>query len=68
MMYLEMAVGQYYRTGNITLWSKINPYMKGIGISSLLVVFYITLYYATIIAHAVFYLFASFREIMPWSK
>jgi SNF family Na+-dependent transporter len=67
MMYLEMAVGQYYRKGNITLWSKINPYMKGIGIASLLVVFYITLYYTTIIAHAVFYLFASFRETMPWS-
>ena len=67
MMYLEMAVGQYYRVGNITLWSKINPYMKGIGIASLLVVCYITLYYATIIAHSVFYLFASFRETMPWS-
>jgi SNF family Na+-dependent transporter len=67
MMYLEMSVGQYHRKGNITLWSKINPYMKGIGIASLLVVCYITLYYATIIAHAVFYLFASFREILPWT-
>jgi hypothetical protein len=29
MMYLEMSVGQYFRSGNITLWSKMNPYMKG---------------------------------------
>ena len=29
---------------------------------------YITLYYSTIIAYAVFYLFASFRDEMPWSK
>lgn len=67
MMYLEMCVGQYHRKGNITLWSKVNPYMKGIGIASLLVCCYITLYYATIIAHSVFYFFASFREVMPWS-
>jgi solute carrier family 6 serotonin transporter-like protein 4 len=29
---------------------------------------YITLYYATIIAYAVFYLFASFNFVMPWSS
>ncbi len=41
---------------------------RGIGYSSLLVVCYITLYYATIIAYAVFYLFASFNMVMPWSS
>ena len=30
MMYLEMSVGQFFRTGNITLWSKMSGYMKGI--------------------------------------
>lgn len=67
MMYMEMAIGQYFRVGNITLWGKVNVYMKGIGYASLLVVCYITLYYATIIAYSVFYLFASFRLQMPWS-
>ncbi len=29
MMYLEMSIGQYFRVGNITLWGKVNIYMKG---------------------------------------
>lgn len=68
MMYLEMSVGQFFRVGNITLWGKVNKFMKGIGISSLLVVCYITLYYATIISYSVYYLFASFRLEMPWAR
>ncbi|CAF0951290.1 unnamed protein product [Brachionus calyciflorus] len=68
MMFLEMSIGQYFRVGNITLWGKVNRFMKGIGYSSLLVVCYITLYYATIISYSVFYLFASFRLVMPWSS
>jgi solute carrier family 6 (neurotransmitter transporter, serotonin) member 4 len=67
MMYLEMAVGQYFRVGNIALWGKVNVYMKGIGWGSLLVVCYITLYYATIIAYSVYYLIVSFAYVMPWS-
>ncbi|CAF1036776.1 unnamed protein product [Didymodactylos carnosus] len=67
MMYLELFLGQNYRCGNITLWGRISPSMKGIGVSSFLIVTAVTLFYTTIIAHAVFYLFASFREIMPWS-
>ncbi len=63
-----MSIGQYFRVGNISLWGKVNKYTKGIGYSSLLVVSYITLYYSTIIAYAVYYLFASFSIIMPWAN
>ncbi|CAF3173016.1 unnamed protein product [Rotaria sp. Silwood2] len=68
MMYLELFLGQFYRCGNITLWGRIAPSMKGIGIASFLIVTAVTLFYTTIIAHAVFYLFSSFREVMPWSS
>ncbi|CAF1348813.1 unnamed protein product [Rotaria sp. Silwood1] len=67
MMYLELFLGQFYRCGNITLWGRLAPSMKGIGIASFLIVTAVTLFYTTIIAHAVFYLFSSFREVMPWS-
>ncbi|CAM2712471.1 unnamed protein product [Rotaria socialis] len=67
MLYLELFLGQFYHCGNITLWGRIAPSMKGIGIASFLIVTAVTLFYTTIIAHAVFYLFASFRRIMPWS-
>ena len=83
--YLELFLGQFYRCGNITLWGRISPSMKGIGIASFLIVTAVTLYYTTIIgkrkvsstpyrnksssivAHALFYLFSSFRQVMPWS-
>jgi hypothetical protein len=29
MMYMEMSVGQFFRVGNITLWGKVNIFMKG---------------------------------------
>lgn len=28
-MYLELAAGQYFQSGNITIWGKMCPYMKG---------------------------------------
>lgn len=68
MMYLEMAIAQYFRVGNITLWGNVNYYMKGIGYASLLVVCYITFYYSTLIAYSVFYLLASFQIDTPWSS
>ncbi|UJR20616.1 hypothetical protein I4U23_023741 [Adineta vaga] len=67
MLYLELFLGQFYRCGNIALWHRITPSMKGIGIASFLIVTAVTLFYTTIIAHAVFYLFSSFQKVMPWS-
>lgn len=47
--YLELFLGQFYRCGNITLWGRIAPSMKGIGIASFLIVTAVTLFYTTII-------------------
>lgn len=30
-MYMEMAISQFFQVGNIHLWKKVNPHMKGIG-------------------------------------
>ncbi|CAF0795409.1 unnamed protein product [Adineta ricciae] len=67
MLYLELFLGQFYGCGNIALWHRIAPSMRGIGIASFFIVTAVTLFYTTIIAHSVFYLFSSFREEMPWS-
>ncbi len=47
--YLELFLGQFYRCGNITLWGRIAPSMKGIGIASFCIVTAVTLFYTTII-------------------
>jgi hypothetical protein len=47
--YLELFLGQFYRCGNITLWGRIAPSMKGIGIASFIIVTAVTLFYTTII-------------------
>jgi hypothetical protein len=30
-----MSIGQYFHVGNISLWGKVNVYMKGIGYGKL---------------------------------
>ncbi len=43
-MYLELALGQYFQCGNITIWGKLNPYMKGLGYSVIIINIYMVIY------------------------
>ncbi|XP_053214889.1 sodium-dependent serotonin transporter-like [Panonychus citri] len=68
LFYLELALGQYYRSGCLTLWKNICPIMKGIGYGICFIDLYLASYYNTIIAWAVYYLFASFNSELPWTS
>lgn len=61
-MYLELAAGQYFQSGNITLWGKMNPYMKGIGYAVVIVNILMLSYYNTLQAYALYYLGHSFQS------
>ena len=68
VFYLELAVGQRLRKGAIGAWNLISSYMGGIGIASAVVSFNVALYYNTIIAWCIYYLFHSFHAPLPWSE
>uniref|UniRef100_T1J2K8 Transporter n=1 Tax=Strigamia maritima TaxID=126957 RepID=T1J2K8_STRMM len=87
LFYLELALGQYHRSGCLTVWNKICPMMKGetyqrllftvfprkqrhagLGYAICIIDLYMAMYYNTVIAWAVYYLFASFRSELPWTS
>ncbi|XP_033854640.2 sodium- and chloride-dependent transporter XTRP3-like [Acipenser ruthenus] len=68
LFYLELAIGQHMRQGSIGAWSAINPYMGGVGIASVVVSIFLTIYYNVINAWAFWYLFHSFQGTLPWAE
>ncbi|KAL0961748.1 hypothetical protein UPYG_G00331200 [Umbra pygmaea] len=68
LLYLELAIGQRLRMGSIGVWNSISPYLGGLGIASMIVSFCIALFYNTIVAWVLWYLFNSFQEPLPWSQ
>ncbi|KAM4630443.1 sodium-dependent neutral amino acid transporter B(0)AT1-like [Polymixia lowei] len=67
LLLLEFAIGQRLRMGSVGVWRAISPYLTGIGIASMLVSFLVGLYYNTIMAWIMWYLFNSFQDPLPWN-
>ncbi|XP_064838899.1 sodium-dependent neutral amino acid transporter B(0)AT1-like [Oncorhynchus masou masou] len=68
LLHLEFAIGQRLRSGSVGVWGSVNPYLTGIGIASMLVSFLVGMYYNTIMAWIMWYLFNSFQDPLPWSQ
>ncbi|XP_034456330.1 sodium-dependent neutral amino acid transporter B(0)AT1-like [Hippoglossus hippoglossus] len=68
LLLLEFAIGQRLRKGSVGVWRSISPYLTGIGIASMLVSFLVGLYYNTLIAWILWYLFNSFQSPLPWTQ
>ncbi|KAK0138111.1 Sodium-dependent serotonin transporter [Merluccius polli] len=68
LFYMELALGQFHRTGAISIWKHICPIFKGIGYSICIIALYVSFYYNTIIAWALFYFYSSFSTILPWTS
>ncbi|XP_030745161.1 sodium- and chloride-dependent transporter XTRP3 isoform X2 [Sitophilus oryzae] len=65
---IELGIGQKMRLGSLGVWNTIHPWLGGIGISSCLVTFFVSLYYNVIITWCFYYLFNSFRLELPWQS
>ncbi|KAM5315549.1 sodium- and chloride-dependent transporter XTRP3 [Glossophaga mutica] len=68
LLFLELAVGQRMRQGSIGAWRTISPYLSGVGVASVVVSFFLSMYYNVINAWAFWYLFHSFQDPLPWSR
>ncbi|KAJ8245619.1 hypothetical protein GJAV_G00272690 [Gymnothorax javanicus] len=67
IFFLETALGQYTSEGGVTAWRKICPMFEGIGVASQVIVVYLNIYYIIVLAWAIFYLFSSFQDPLPWT-
>ncbi len=56
LFFLELSVGQFTKSGPITMWDKICPPMKGIGYCCVLISWYVSFYYNVIIAWTTYYI------------
>ncbi|KAJ8392282.1 hypothetical protein AAFF_G00076460 [Aldrovandia affinis] len=68
VFFLETALGQYTGEGGVTSWRKICPMFQGIGIASQITVMYWNVCSIVYLAWALFYLYNSFKNPLPWSR
>lgn len=68
IFFQEVAMGQYLGAGGMTLVAQLCPMLKGVGVATMIVVFYLDIYYCVIIAWTFFYLIAGFTALpeLPW--
>ncbi|XP_014677139.1 PREDICTED: sodium- and chloride-dependent glycine transporter 1-like [Priapulus caudatus] len=67
LLYLELSLGQFASLGPIGVFRKISPVFHGVGYAMVLLTALSTIYYNVIIAWSLYYLFASFQKVLPWS-
>jgi len=68
VFFQEVAIGQYLGSGGMTLVAQLCPLLKGVGIATMCLVFFLDIYYCVIIAWTFFYMIATFTAIpeLPW--
>ncbi|XP_052782132.1 sodium- and chloride-dependent glycine transporter 1-like [Mya arenaria] len=66
LFYMEASIGQFASRGPMTCWG-FSPVFKGVGIAMVLVSAMTSMYYNMVLAWAIYYMFASFRSVLPWT-
>ena len=68
LLLMELALGQKFQRGDISVFRGINKRLAGIGIASVFSAYIITWYYTVIISWSLVYFAAAFKNPMPWSN
>lgn len=65
---LESIYGQIFKRGPVEMFTFINKKFQGIGWASVIISFFVSIYYAIILCWSVYFFFQSFLSPLPWSK
>ncbi|XP_075043327.1 sodium- and chloride-dependent neutral and basic amino acid transporter B(0+)-like [Mixophyes fleayi] len=66
VFFLECSMGQFSSLGPVSVW-RVVPILQGVGITMVLITTFVSIYYNVIIAYSLYYMFASFQTVLPWS-
>nr|XP_056715889.1 sodium- and chloride-dependent neutral and basic amino acid transporter B(0+) [Euleptes europaea] len=66
LFFMECSLGQFASLGPISIW-RILPLLQGVGVTMVMISTFVTIYYNVIIGYSLYYLFASFRSVLPWA-
>ncbi|KAG8448337.1 hypothetical protein GDO86_015431 [Hymenochirus boettgeri] len=66
LFFLECSIGQFASSGPVHVWRAV-PVLQGVGITMVLTTTFVSIYYNIIIAYSLYYMFASFQSVLPWS-
>ena len=65
---LEVALGQYYQTGNVGCFGAFSPRFRGVGMSAIACAFMLVVYYSMLLAWVTRAFFESFGSDDPWAN
>ncbi|XP_030646915.1 sodium- and chloride-dependent GABA transporter ine [Chanos chanos] len=68
LLFMEFAIGQYTRLGPVHALSQICPLLKGVGLATVVISFVLCTYYNVLMTWALYYLFNSFGDSLPWQS
>lgn len=66
-MIMELALGQKFQRGDISVFKGIDKRLMGIGVISVYSSYVFSWYYNVIVAWTMVYVVAAFRDPLPWS-
>jgi solute carrier family 6 amino acid transporter-like protein 5/7/9/14 len=67
LFFVEITIAQYSGKGPLEVWQVV-PMLQGIGVCSLLIAGFISLYYNVLICYSLIYLISSFFPTLPWTE
>lgn len=69
IFFQEVSIGQYLGSGGMTFVGQLCPLLKGVGYSTMTIVFLLDVYYCIIIAWTILYFISIFLKLpsLPWA-